>query len=142
MQKEQAKLQADAQKTQFQAQQDDKRMMFEASEKQKDREMELEKLRIQESTKIALAQFSAESSAQLETTKHGMSLEKQEKDNSPVVERIDSSSQEITGVLSDLAQAMNALIDVSNRPRVPVKNAQGKVVGARPARDDELQTLQ
>lgn len=142
MQKEQAKLQADAQKTQFQAQQDEKRMMFEASEKEKDRALELEKLRIQESTKIALAQFSAESSAQLETTKHGMSLEKQEKDNSPVVDRIDSSSQEITGVLSDLAQAMNALIAVTSRPRVPVKNAQGKVVGARPARDDELQTLQ
>lgn len=137
MQKAQMQTQNEQQKFQAQAQLDQQRMAFEAAEKQKDRELELEKLRVTESTKIALAQMNAEHSTQLETTKHGMSLEKQEKDNSPVVERIDSSSQEISGVLSDLVQVMHVLRADINRPRVPVR-VNGKVTGSRPARDEEI----
>jgi hypothetical protein len=142
MQKEQMKQQADVQKFQAQMQADQQRMAFEASEKEKDRQLELEKVRIQEATKVALAQFNAESSAQLETTKHSMSLEKQEKDNSPVVERIDSTSQEVSAVIGDLIQVMHAMRQDMSRPRIPMRDANGKVIGARPARDDELQTLQ
>lgn len=142
MQKEQMKQQGDAQKTMFEAQQDEKRMAFEAQEKERDRQHQLQVEQLREATKIMLAREGHEHSSRLETSKHAMSLEKQEKDNSPVVERIDSSSQEVSGVIGDLIQVMHAMRQDMARPRIPMRDANGKVVGARPARDDELQTLQ
>lgn len=56
------------------------------------------------------------------------------------------SLDQVTKALQELAKMQKTLVDGQQqvvkemqRPRVPVRNAEGKVIGARPARDGELQ---
>lgn len=139
MQKTQMQLQADAQKFQAESMEKDKERAFQAAENEKDRALELEKTRITEASKFALQSQAQDNVRSLETEKHQMELDKQEKDNSPVVERIDSHGAELKEIIGTFVQAMNAMQKEISRPRIPVRDANGKVVGARAARDDEMQ---
>jgi hypothetical protein len=113
MEKEQFKQQSEAQKKQFEAQtaamEADKQRAFEASEKEKDRQLQLALKQLDDATKIVMDREGREHQSHLETAKHAMSLEKQTKDNSEVISKIDGSGQEISQVLSGLTQILHAL---------------------------------
>lgn len=137
-QKTQAQLQADQQKFAAQAQLDQQKMQFEAAEKERDRQLQLALAQLQESTKIQIANSSAQAANDLQSTKHSMDLEKQTKETEPITNKIDESHKTIGGALGEVVKIMDGLRSDMNKPRVPIRDPKtNKVIGSRPAKDNE-----
>lgn len=81
-------------------------------------------------TKIAVAQIGV--SAKATPAKTGP-------DGEVIQEAVEPKGPDMSELITASMEALRAEFTAQvNRPRVPVRNAQGKVIGSRPARDEEL----
>jgi hypothetical protein len=135
----QSKLQAEQQKFQAEAQLERQRMAFDAAEKEKDRQMELEKTRMEEATKLAIAELNAnvqqdtlDKSQTFEAQKLGATFAQEDK-NAQIPER--EVLQEREGQMGELMQnlhmAISALGQAMSRPKTVIRGPDGKVVGVQ-----------
>jgi hypothetical protein len=157
IQKEQMKIQAEQQKFQaesaneqqkFQAesQLEQQKMAFEASEKAKDRELELEKARMSEATKLAIAQMQAqvqnetlEKSQTFEAQKLGATFEREDHNMALEREKEFEKSSKDEGQMSQVLDNVNAAMEtlaqkVSGNQAIAVEKVRGpdgKMIGAR-----------
>jgi hypothetical protein len=143
-QKFQAETQADQQKhqaTQQAAQQAaQQKMAFDASEAEKDRIAELEKTKMVEATKLAIAQLNAEvqdqalqKSQSFEAQKLGATFEREDrKEMIPEREVLQEREGQMGELLANLQQAIMAMAESLNRPKSVIRNpADGKIIGVQ-----------
>lgn len=161
IQKEQMKLKADADKFQAEKQAEQQKfqaeatlkqqqMQFDASEKEKDRQAELEKARMSEATKLAIAEMQA--NVQREMTQANQSFEAEKMtatfQREDLKEGFDPEASKekdkgMAELLGNLNQALTALSQAISRPRVAVRDPKtGKAMYGRPMNDDELAKIQ
>jgi AraC-like DNA-binding protein len=153
--KEQMKLQADAQKFQaetqvdmqkYQADQQAEKMKlaFEASEREKDRQLELEKAKMQEATKLAIAQMQVENQEkQLEKSQQfeGQKIMAQQSHEARLngTEDVEKENSDMSELMQNLITALGTLNDAIRRPRVPERDPKtGKPLYGRLATDEEM----
>lgn len=146
-QKTQMQLQADAQKFQAEAALEQQRLAFEAAEKEKDRLAELERTRMQEATKLAIAEMNAEQareqmsqSQQFEAQKMSATQEFEMKKTGAVpAEEVEAKDATMVELLRNLQSALHALNDSISRPRVAVRDPKtGRPMYGRPMTDEEM----
>ena len=130
-QKTQAQLQADAQKFQAQAQLDQMKMENEANEKERDRQLQLAIKQMDDATKLAIAEMQAKNAAALQVNQQQADREKQANDINPVASKVDESTKNIGGALGEVVKIMEGLRSDMNKPRIPVRDKGGKVIGSK-----------
>jgi hypothetical protein len=141
-QKFQAETQADQQKHQATAQAAQQaamqKMAFDASEAEKDRMAELEKTRMVEATKLAIAQLNAEiqdqtleKSQSFEAQKLGATFEREDRKEQMPREEAQQRDEQMGELLANLQQAIMAMAESMNRPKTVVRGSDGKVVGVQ-----------
>ncbi len=142
MQKTQVQLQADQQKFQAQAALDQQqrehdtqlesmRLQFEAEQKELDRQLQLALAQLDQAAKIQIANDSQQAQHTLQTQKHSMDMERTTTESNKVSEKLDASTKDMGGALGEVVKIMEGLRSDMNKPRVPVKNKAGKVIGSK-----------
>ena len=152
------KAQAEMQQTQFEAQQDQmktqaqmelerQKMAAQASEKEKDRLVQIELAKMNEATKLAIAEMQIQN--QRESEAQNMAFQAQSKNadqefemkKSTAVPRetVDGMENGMAELLTNLQQALTMLNDSISRPRVAVRDPKtNRALYGRPMTDEEL----
>ena len=135
-QKFQAETQIEMQKYQSDQQLEMQKMAFEAAEREKDRQLELEKAKMAEATKLAIAQMQTENqsetldkSQQFEAQKMVVQQSHEARVNG--VEQVEKENSDMAELLVNLNQAIAALGQAINKPKSVVRGPDGKIVGVQ-----------
>ncbi len=137
-QKTQAQLQAEAQKFQAEAELERQKIVATAIENEKNREVELEKARMSEATKLAIAEMNR--STTMETTAATQSFEAQKlgatfqrEDQKAQMEQEKSQEKDdgMTELLNNLQMAVQAISETVSKPKAMsiIRGPDGKVSG-------------
>jgi hypothetical protein len=135
----QMQLQAEQQKFQAEATLSQRKMAWDGQQKDKDREVELEKARMDNATKLAIAELNANAQDQsldktqtFEAQKLGATFAQEDK-NAQIPER--EMMQEREGQMGELMQnlhmAISALGEAMSRPKAVVRGPDGKIIGVQ-----------
>jgi len=137
-QKTQAQLQADAQKFQAQAAIDQERMAFEASEKEKDRQLQLQIVREQEATKLAIENAKLEhqsntmaQSQSFEAEKLGATFAREDAKEAQVQEKTQEKDDGMSELLKGVQDALGMLAKEMGRPKKLIRGPDGKAIGVQ-----------
>ena len=133
VQVEQMKQQSDVQKFQAETQLEQQKLAFEASEKEKDRQLEIAKVQMQEATKIEIAKINAETGAQVEMVREQNRAKpvSQEWDDTGLREAVTGSTQDQIQIMRDLQLTMQALAEAVSRPKMLIRGPDGKATGVQ-----------
>ena len=151
-QKTQAQLQAEAQKFQAEAELERQKIVATGIENDKSRQVELEKARMSEATKLAIAEMNR--STTIETTQASQSFEAQkmgatfQREDQKAQQEQDKTQEKDDGMKELMDNVQNAFqvlaghMEMMNRPRVAVRDPKtGKPMYGRPMTDDEMQKM-
>ena len=143
-QKSQQLLQAEQQKFQAESSIEMQKLRLEADQKDKDREAELEKARMDDATKLAIAELQANSKSAVVTQQQSFEQKKisdaiQQKNKVNGVAQVQSENEQMVELMKNLHLALNALVDAAHRPRIAVRDPKtGKPLYGRPMTDEEM----
>jgi hypothetical protein len=137
-QKTQATLQAEAEKFQAEAELERQRIVAQGIENEKNRQSDLEKARMSEATKLAIAEMNR--STTMETTAASQNFEAQklgatfqredqkaQQEQSKTQEKDDGMSE----LLNNLQGAIKSLAEGMNRPKSVIRGPDGKIAGVQ-----------
>lgn len=129
-QKTQATLLADQQKTTAQMQQtmqlERAKMAFESTEREKDRQAELEKARIASATQIELARIGEESKRSMTQDDRQFGMQQAQQQEGKQAESKQKESAETAQIVAQLTQTMSGLAQAMSRPLKVVRGPDGR----------------
>jgi hypothetical protein len=137
-QKTQAQLQAEAQKFQAEAELERQKIVATGIENDKSRQVELEKARMSEATKLAIAEMNrsttietTQASQSFEAQKLGATFQREDQKASQEQAKVQEKDDGMAELLSNLQGAIKSLADGMNRPKQVIRGPDGKVVGVQ-----------
>lgn len=141
--------QMDAQKFQAEALLKREERDFQAQENEKQRLADLEKAKMSEATKLAIAEMNRETtlettdkSQQFEAGKMQIEMEREDMTRSEDKAKEQEKEAGMSELLSNLQNALSALAGAINRPRIAVRDpSTGKPMYGRPMTDEEMAKL-
>jgi len=151
--KEMAQFEAQNDAQKFQAQQQFKQveMKFDATEKDKDRQLQVELSRMSEATKLAIAEMQIQRQKEADeqrmmfdaTSKVSDQEFEMKKTGAVPKEEVEAKDAGMSELLSNLQQALVMLNQSISRPRVAVRDPKtGKPMYGRPMTDEEMSAMQ
>ena len=138
---------AEQQKFLAESQLEKEKMAFEGMQNEKDRATDLEKTRMSEATKLAVAELEAHTKQDTLNKSHAFEAQKvaatfaQEDKTAQIPERdaLMERDSQMSELMGNLQMALSALADSISRPRVAVRDPQtNKPMYGRPMTDEEM----
>jgi hypothetical protein len=137
-QQKQVELQTDQHKFIAETQLEKQKMIFEANEKEKDRQLEIEKARMSEATKLAIAELNAntqrdalEKSQGFEAQKLVTTFSREDMKSQSEQDKVQEKDDGMAELLNNLHGAISALGESMNRPKTIIRGPDGKVAGVQ-----------
>ena len=145
----QAKMQAEIHKYQADSQKEQAKLAYEAQEAERDRVLELEKARMDNATKLAIAQLNAENqketlekSQMFDAQKTVATFAREDMAKQKPIDEANERDSEMAELLGNLQQALMMLNNSISRPRVAVRDPKtNKPLYGRPMTDEEMMKM-